>query len=635
MKRKHLLFIGIIFVIIAACALLTACNESGKSKIIAVETGKIDGDIISLEVGTTVKTLDMAKVISVSKGASFTVSEDEEGSLVIPDKVLNLEDGENEFYVIVKSGKNKKTYELNIWKNFYTSVYYYIDGELFDRQDNVLSHTYLEDFRHPEELTYQREFLGWDCEGYYIEEKSKVFNARIRYKEFFIRLDADGGECSADAASVALGADFKLPVPTKKGHSFVGWEYNGRRLTYEDGKSCLDCWDYNGNLTVKAHWRVNSYEVLFVSNMNDVNSHLSGTYEYGKQHTVNYGKLKKLGYRFLGWYRNGVKLGDGYELTFTPEENMQIEKRWEYDTSLDIFDYDTSYNGLIITNIKTKNITSLIIPQGIYEIKEGALSGLSNLEELTIPFVGVDGSMLYDGMLGSVFGTERYDNSIEIKQTYDHSSTLGGRYYYVPQSLRKVTVMTDKTFLCEGAFENFSMLTEVCLNKSVTNIYAYAFSGCTALEKITLGGSVKSVGAGAFLNCTSLAAVEMTDSIKYVGKRAFEGTAWLDGKEDGVVYVGKALYEFKGTVAQNSVIVIKNDTVYVAENAFANCGASFAVYIPKSVVSMGANVFSGCSDISIACEALVKPNDWNANWQGDVENPDVNWNIPLDSFEES
>lgn len=108
----------------------------------------------------------------------------------------------------------------------------------------------------------------------------------------------------------------------------------------------------------------------------------------------------------------------------------------------------------------------------------------------------------------------------------------------------------------------------------------------------------KSIGAGAFANCDLLADIEIPDNVIWVGRRALNNTAWYNNLPDGVVYAGKVLYGYKGTMPRETSITIKDGTTGIADYAFYCCNDLVGVVIPNTVTNIGCYAFSGCGNLS-------------------------------------
>ena len=133
---------------------------------------------------------------------------------------------------------------------------------------------------------------------------------------------------------------------------------------------------------------------------------------------------------------------------------------------------------------------------------------------------------------------------------------------------------------------------------SVTSIGYGAFDGCKGLTSIEIPNSVTSIGEEAFSCCTGLTSIEIPNSVTSIGDLAFYGTAWYNNLPDGVVYAGRVLYEYKGTMPANTSIVIKEGTVSISDYAFLSCYGLTSIEIPNSVTSIGYNAFLSCSGLT-------------------------------------
>ena len=145
---------------------------------------------------------------------------------------------------------------------------------------------------------------------------------------------------------------------------------------------------------------------------------------------------------------------------------------------------------------------------------------------------------------------------------------------------------------------NNKKITKLIIPDDVTNISSYAFSGCSDLTSVTIPNSVSSIGEGAFKGCNGLTSVAIPNSVTSIGSYAFDGTPWLDNQPDGLVYVGKIAYKYKGEMPAYTRIAIKDGTYGIAGNTFYGCKGLTSINIPNSVTSIGSEAFSGCSGLT-------------------------------------
>jgi hypothetical protein len=116
--------------------------------------------------------------------------------------------------------------------------------------------------------------------------------------------------------------------------------------------------------------------------------------------------------------------------------------------------------------------------------------------------------------------------------------------------------------------------------------------------------NVTSIGPSAFRECSILTSITIPNSVNSIGYSAFDGTAWYDSQAEGLVYAGKVAYGYKGTMPENTQIVLNEGTLGIAEYAFAYCNNLTSITIPNSILSIGEYAFYNC----ISLTSITLPN---------------------------
>lgn len=128
----------------------------------------------------------------------------------------------------------------------------------------------------------------------------------------------------------------------------------------------------------------------------------------------------------------------------------------------------------------------------------------------------------------------------------------------------------------------------------VLSIRGYVFSNCSNITNVTIGNNVKTIGSHAFAGCSKLKTILFPNSITSVGEYAFDGTEWYNNLSEGLIYVGRTVYSYKGTIPNNTKIKLKDDIVGITAYAFNNCSGLASIEIPNSVKSIGYSAFEFC-----------------------------------------
>ena len=222
-----------------------------------------------------------------------------------------------------------------------------------------------------------------------------------------------------------------------------------------------------------------------------------------------------------------------------------------------------------------KGLTSIIIPASVTTIGEYAFDGCSDLISIQVE----EGNSVYDSR----------NNCNAIIETATNKLLFGCSTTVIPD---------DITVIGMWAFDGCTALTSIDIPNSVTTIEGYAFYGCGGLTSVTIPNNITTIGSSAFSGCTNLVSIEFSDGITSIGSDAFKNTAWLNNQPDGVLYIGKLVYLYKGTMPENTAIEIKDGILYIAEKAFYQCANLTSITFPNGLMTIGNYAFKDCAALT-------------------------------------
>lgn len=148
------------------------------------------------------------------------------------------------------------------------------------------------------------------------------------------------------------------------------------------------------------------------------------------------------------------------------------------------------------------------------------------------------------------------------------------------------------------AFSTCPLLENVTLPQSLVTIAYSAFGMCQKLKEITFPSQVNIVGDNAFYGCTSLENITLSDNILYFGASVFDGTAWHQNTEDGIVTIGNILYEYRGDMPKEYTLTIPSGVKTIASGAFYGRINIIDIKWAESLKNIGRRAFADCIGLS-------------------------------------
>ena len=480
--------------------------------------------------------------------------------------------------------------DLNIYAkktvNSYTIIYDVSGGDELSVTEKTVTYDQMYTLETPTRTGYT--FVGWYYNGSQLTDADgKSLNVWNRANNLIVeaRWSANTypltiNKNNEKAGSVSYNGDHRyecivsIIAYTNNGYIWLGWyDENDKLVTNEPTYT----FTMGFGSIYTAKW--SSLEV--VKNIEEAGKTTPlDSYILGQDITI--GATTYIGYDFVGWYYGDTLMTTEEQYTFTassPEDRTYTAK-WKIAEELRNFEFKSSTDTCIITGVKDKTVTEIVVPDYVTTIEQSVFYGCDALTSIVLPFVGDKKSEAKNTYFGYIFGADNY----------------GSNSKYIPESLKRVTI-TGSNGIGNHAFSDCRGLTSIEIPNSVTSIGDWAFSLCSGLTRIEIPDGVISIGSGAFSICSSLTIVEIPDGVTSIENYAFRGCSGLTRIEipDGVTSIGGEA--FRGCSNLTS-IKIPDGVTSIGDYAFGGCSGLTSIEIPDGVASMGEKAFSGCSSLT-------------------------------------
>ena len=247
----------------------------------------------------------------------------------------------------------------------------------------------------------------------------------------------------------------------------------------------------------------------------------------------------------------------------------------------------SEYNGLPVIGILQNSfagqsdITSVVIPEGVTTIGQGAFSGTA-ITELTIPST-VD-----------TLGKDLFGASDNLTTLYIRTDKLTSESCQKPfGSCRTLTTVVFESPAVSERIMNYlgvqNVVQTAVLSKSVTSIGNGAFSGCKKLRTVMYEGTFDAWCGISFKNSPCVNGSDLYIDGKLVEEIAFDEKCVRGAGEQP---------KFEGCTSLK-VILVSPGVSRIETAEFYGCSALVNVVIPDSVASIGNNAFANCASLEI------------------------------------
>lgn len=361
------------------------------------------------------------------------------------------------------------------------------------------------------------------------------------------------------------------------------------------------------------------------------------------------------GYSFAGWYTDdsftaefeNKSINDSLDqitlyakwieqiYTATVNENREVTITGIIATAVDdIYEIPAMINDFPVVSIASgvfdgyDNIVELTLPDSITMFPQGLLKDLTNIQKLTIPFIG------------ETRDDEDFEGTIDYFFTLEADLPIGRLNTYVPTTLTSLHV-TDATYIRRLALSNTNVselslnegivslgnnflmnsdsITELLIPSTVTTIKLLAFEGVNSLQTIEVSGNnnyfATDVAGHALYDYNFEELIKVTSSAKLDGFLIASTTETIypyafSNLEIQSITIPNSVFLIYATAFQHTASLTtltfeeNSELVVIGASAFYGSGIT-SLELPQSVELIERWAFSNCTDL----ETLIIPLD--------------------------
>ncbi len=252
-----------------------------------------ENDIYKVVVSNSINSYNFRLNINITGYSNYYVSGDEYGSTIHFTKQVQLNEGNNYYYILCeKDNGDIDTYRVNIYRNRLYKVEFNTNTTSKIEPKQVEEGTILTNVETLTKTGYT--FKGWDYDFTKPITSNLIVNAIWAANQYTITYDPNGGTINKNTQMVTYDSNYILLEPTYEGHAFMGWYYNDRLFDN------TGIWKLTTNITLTANWSA-EFNIIYILDGGTNDSNNPTKYYYTTE-TINLKDPTKVEAVFGGWY---------------------------------------------------------------------------------------------------------------------------------------------------------------------------------------------------------------------------------------------------------------------------------------------------------------------------------------------
>lgn len=222
--------------------------------------------------------------------------------------------------------------------------------------------------------------------------------------------------------------------------------------------------------------------------------------------------------------------------------------------------------------LNDKEITNLVIPDGVTEIKACAFQGCSAITFVTIP-----------SSVTTIGDNAFYGCDLTGVQVSDIGAWCNIPFTYAGNPLS----------IAQHLFVNGEEVVDLVIPEGTTSIGSYAFRDCKSIKSVKIPNSLTNINLGVFSGCEALSAVHISDIGSWCNI-TFGDEQYGHGYGDNPLNLAHHLY-LNGEEVRN--LVIPSNVNAISDGLFRDCSELTSVKIEEGATAIGETAFYGCKKV--------------------------------------